>query len=407
MISSSPAQPLRVMRIITRMNVGGPATHVTLLNEGLTHLGYECLLVTGMETSREGTLKDEFASRQLAMEIIPDLGREINFRQDISTLIKLYQLMREWKPDIVHTHTAKAGLVGRLAAQLAGVSVVVHTFHGHVFHGYFGAAKTRVFIELEKFCAKLSSRIITISDRLKSEIVSYGITEASHIEVIPLGLELHRLKNVSTTNLFRAEFGLPADVGLVGAVGRLVPIKNLHLFLDAAAIAHRKNPNLRFAIVGDGELRRELETYAEQLQIEKAVIFTGWRRDLAQVYADLDAVVISSDNEGTPASLIEAMAAGCPVISTRVGGVADLIQEGYTGRLVPPRDPDALAQAILTLFQESRTTAQLAQQAQTLTLQNYTSERLVAYMDKFYKTLTFVSKTHPFSLGTVSAEKRS
>ncbi len=154
MLSSSPSHPIRVMRIIARMNVGGPATHVTLLNEGLTHLGYECLLVTGMETSREGTLKDEFAARQLAMEIIPDLGREINFRQDIATLFKLYQLMREWKPDIVHTHTAKAGLVGRLAARWAGVPWVVHTFHGHVFQGYFGAAKTRFFIELEKFCAK-------------------------------------------------------------------------------------------------------------------------------------------------------------------------------------------------------------------------------------------------------------
>ncbi len=164
---------------------------------------------------------------------------------------------------------------------------------------------------------------------------------------------------------------------------------------------------LRFAIVGDGELRGELETYAQELHIEKAVIFTGWRRDLAQVYADLDAVVISSDNEGTPASLIEAMAAGCPVISTRVGGVADLIQEGYTGRLVPPRDANALAQAILTLFQESTTTAKFAQQAQTLTLQNYTSERLVADMDKFYKTLTLVTKTRPFSLGIVSPEKRS
>jgi glycosyltransferase involved in cell wall biosynthesis len=283
---------------------------------------------------------------------------------------------------------------------------VVHTFHGHVFHGYFGAAKTRFFIELEKFCARLSSRIITISDRLKSEIVSYGITDASQIEVIPLGLELHRLKDVSTTNRFRAEFDLPADVGLVGAVGRLVPIKNLHLFLEAAAIAYHQNPNLRFAIVGDGELRGELETYAEQLHIETSVIFTGWRRDLAQVYADLDAVVISSDNEGTPASLIEAMAAGCPVISTRVGGVADLIQEGYTGRLVPPRDPEALAQAILTLFEESTTTAQLAQEAQRLMLQNYTSERLVADMDKFYKTLTRVSNACPSSLGVASGMNR-
>lgn len=387
MLSSSPSQPPRVMRIIARMNIGGPATHVTLLNQGLTNLGYECLLVTGMETDREGTLKDEVSARQLSMEIIPNLGREIALGEDIKTLLKLYRLMRRWKPDIVHTHTAKAGFVGRLAARLAGVSLVVHTFHGHVFHGYFGRAKTRFFIALEKFCAKLSDRIITISDRLKTEILEFGITHAEHIQIIPLGLELNRLNAVSEINRFHAEFGLSPDVQLVGAVGRMVPIKNLHLFLNAAAIAHQKNPNLRFVLVGDGELRTELETYAEKLNISHAVIFAGWRRDLAQVYADLDAVVISSDNEGTPASLIEAMAAGCPVISTRVGGVPDFVKDGETGRLVPPRNPNALGQAILNLFENSTSTSQMAKQAKVMALKQYNSERLIADMDRLYKNL--------------------
>jgi len=380
------------MRIIARMNIGGPATHVTLLNQGLTNLGYECLLVTGMETDREGTLKDEVAARQLSMEIIPNLGREIALAEDIKTLLKLYRLMRQWKPDIVHTHTAKAGFVGRIAARLAGVPLVVHTFHGHVFHGYFGRAKTRFFIELEKICARMSDRIITISDRLKTEILEFGITNPEHIQIIPLGLELNRLNAVSETNRFDAEFGLNPELHLVGAVGRLVPIKNLHLFLDAAAIAHQKNPNLRFILVGDGELRSELETYAEKLQISHAVIFAGWRRDLAQVYADLDAVVISSDNEGTPASLIEAMAAGCPVISTRVGGVPDFVKDGETGRLVPPQDPTALGQAMLNLFADKINTDRMAGQAKTFALKKYNSERLVADMDGLYKNLLGISK---------------
>jgi glycosyltransferase involved in cell wall biosynthesis len=171
----------------------------------------------------------------------------------------------------------------------------------------------------------------------------------------------------------------------------MVPIKNLHLFLDAAAIAHQKNPNLRFILVGDGEMRKELETYAEQLKISHGVIFAGWRRDLAQVYADLDAVVISSDNEGTPASLIEAMAAGCPVISTRVGGVPDFVKDGETGRLVPPRDPAALAEAMLNLFKDKISTAQMARQAKTLALTQYNSERLVADIDGLYKNLLGIS----------------
>lgn len=392
MLSFPPSQTPRVMRIIARMNIGGPATHVTLLNQGLTNLGYECLLVTGMETDREGTLKDEVTARHLSMEIIPNLGREIALGEDIKTLLKLYRLMRRWKPDIVHTHTAKAGFIGRIAARLAGVPLVVHTFHGHVFHGYFGRAKTRVFIELEKFCAKLSDRIITISDRLKSEILEFGITHPEHIQIIPLGLELNRLNCVSETNRFRAEFGLNPDVHLVGAVGRMVPIKNLHLFLNAAAIAHQQNPNLRFILVGDGELRTELETYAKKLMISDVVIFAGWRRDLAQVYADLDAVVISSDNEGTPASLIEAMAAGCPVISTRVGGVPDFVKDGETGRLVPPRDPPALAEAMLNLFADKITTDRMAGQAKTFALKQYNSERLVADIDRLYKTLLDIDK---------------
>jgi glycosyltransferase involved in cell wall biosynthesis len=220
-------------------------------------------------------------------------------------------------------------------------------------------------------------------------------------------LELDRLKAVSETNRFRAEFGLTPDIGLVGAVGRMVPIKNLHLFLDAAAIAHQHNPNLRFLLVGDGELRADLETYVQQLHLEKAVIFTGWRRDLAQVYADLDAVVISSDNEGTPASLIEAMAAGCPVISTRVGGVPDLIRDGDTGRLVPPRDPAALANAILNRFAEATRTAEMAQQAQTLTVKKYNSARLVTDMDGLYKTLLHLPQHRQLATGNASASKRS
>lgn len=375
------------MRIIARLNVGGPATHVTLLNDGLTRLGYECLLITGIEGDREGSMTDLVTSRHLSVEVIPELGREINPGRDIVTLFKLYRLMRRWRPHIVHTHTAKAGFVGRVAARLAGVPIVLHTFHGHVFHGYFGAAKTRLFIELEKFCAGLSDRLITISPRLREEIASYGVTKTSHIEIIPLGFELDAIKYLPKRGAFRTRLGLTEDAKLIAAVGRLVPIKNLHLFLNAAAKVRQQLPHIYFTLIGDGELRQELEAYAQKLGINDRVIFAGWRRDLPQIYADLDAVVISSDNEGTPASLIEAMAAGCPVISTHVGGVPDIIIDGKTGRLVPPRDASSLAGAMLAIFQSPATTGQMVQQAREFALHNFNSQRLIADLDRLYKQL--------------------
>ena len=356
-------EPIRVMRIISRMNIGGPATHVVLLNAGLDRRGYDCLLVTGSEGASEGSLRDLAVSSDLRLAMIPELGREIAPRSDLVTLVKLYRLMRRERPHVVHTHTAKAGFVGRIAARLAGVPVVLHTFHGHVFHGYFSPAKTRLYLLIERLGARLSTR-------------------HHHDQPSPAGRDRpvwrHQAANGSKSfrsasswtrsrrslaarGDFRRSLGLPADAKLVGAVGRLVPIKNIPLLLEAAALARQSDPSIRVVIVGDGELRDELEARADALGLGDAVVFAGWRRDLPSVYADLDAVVISSHNEGTPASLIEAMATGCPVIATRVGGVPDLIVDGETGRLVPPGDREALAAALLALFREPELTAQMAE----------------------------------------------
>ena len=379
---------IRVMRIISRMNIGGPAVHVVLLNAGLDPQKYDCLLVTGSEGVSEGSLRDLAESRHLRLVVIPQLGREISPRSDFLTLLKLYRLMRRERPHIVHTHTAKAGFVGRIAARLAGVPVVLHTFHGHVFHGYFSPAKTRLVLLIERLGARLSTRIITISPRLREEIARYGVTRSEHIEVIPLGFDLEAFASQPrATGDFRRSLDFPADAKLIGAVGRLVPIKNIPLLLEAAALARQQNPAIRVVIVGDGELREELQTRADALGLAGAVVFAGWRRDLASVYGDLDAVVISSDNEGTPASLIEAMATGCPVIATRVGGVPDLIADGETGRLVPPGDREALAGALLALFQESELTADMAELARRRVLERHQATRLVADIDRLYREL--------------------
>ncbi len=381
-------EPIRVMRVISRMNVGGPARHVVLLNTGLDRLGYDCLLVTGSEGASEGSLRDLAISSQLRLEVIPELGREISPRSDFTTLVTLYRLMRRERPHIVHTHTAKAGLVGRIAARLAGVPIVLHTFHGHVFHGYFSSRKTRLFLFIERLGARLSTRIITISPRLREEIARYGVAESDRIAVVPLGLELDEFAaQPRATGDFRRSIDIPQDAKLVGAVGRLAPIKNIPLLLEAAVLAGQQEPEMCVVLVGDGELRPELVALVEVLGLTDAVIFAGWRRDLASVYSDLDAVVISSDNEGTPASLIEAMAAGCPVVATRVGGVPDLIADGETGRLVPPGDPVALAEALLALFREPRRTVSMAEQARRRVLERYQAKRLVADVDRLYREL--------------------
>lgn len=342
-------RPIRVVRIIARLNVGGPTLHVTLLTERLREPAFASTLVCGPVGADEGDMTYFAHEHGVQPIVIEQLGRALHPLRDLVTVWRMYRLIRRMRPDIVHTHTAKAGFVGRLAARMAGVPVIVHTFHGHVFSGYFSPQKAEVFRLLEALCARLSTGLITLSDGLSRELSeTYRIAPAAKIHVLPLGLDLDRfLAAERGTGGFRAAWAVPSDAPLVGIVGRLVPVKNHRLFLAAAAGVAARVPGVRFAIVGDGELRAALEAEVERLGLGGAVVFTGWQRDLADVYAALDVNVISSDNEGTPVSLIEALAAGCPVVSARVGGVGDLLEDGRWGTLVAPGDADALADAIV------------------------------------------------------------
>jgi glycosyltransferase involved in cell wall biosynthesis len=374
------------MRIIARLNIGGPAIHVTNLNALMDSRRYRSILVTGIEGKHEGSMYDRVHDLGLRTVVIPELGREIEPANDISTVLKLYRVMRRERPDIVHTHTSKAGFVGRVAARLAGVPIVFHTFHGHVLKGYFGPVKSRLFVEIERFCAKLSDRILTLSTHLREELVDLRVTSRDHVTVVPLGLELGRFANQERhSGNLRKELGIAAEDRLIGAVGRLVKIKNIELFLKAAAEVHLNDHRIHFVLIGDGEERRSLESCAQSLGLDHVVHFTGWRRDLPQIYAGLDAVVISSDNEGTPVSLIEAMASGCPVVATRVGGVPDLLQNGDLGQLVPPRDPAALAQAIAKVIRNGREISVMAQRAKENMLERYALKRLIKDIDQLYQ----------------------
>lgn len=375
---------LRVLRIISRMNVGGPSRHVAILHDGLDPNLFDSILLYGEESSSEGSLRNLLGPATNALSI-PELGREISPLADTVALAKLVKLIREVRPDIVHTHTAKAGFVGRVAARITGVPVVVHTFHGHVFHGYFSPRKTKVFLQLERRLAGISNRLVTISPGLRDEIARYGVAEASKIEVVPLGLRLEPHGNHARhTGDFRRKLDISDDALLIGAVGRLVPIKNLGLLLEAAVVAQREIPNLHVVLVGDGELRQELSVKVASLGIGDAVTFAGWQDDLPGVYADLDATVITSHNEGTPACLIEAMASGCPVIATSVGGIPDMIVSGATGELTPPGDANQLARAIVRLVTEPDRARQMADQARGEALARYDERRLVTDIERLY-----------------------
>jgi glycosyltransferase involved in cell wall biosynthesis len=378
-------RPIRILRIIARLNVGGPAIHVTLLTEKLCPPDFESTLVCGTVSGTEGDMAYYADAHGVKPIIIPELGRELHPIRDISTFWKLYKLIREVKPDVVHTHTAKAGFVGRVAAWAAGVPVIVHTFHGHVFESYFSKTITRFFIVLERLAALISDSIITLTESLRRDLADkYHVTRKGRIVVLPLGLDLSSFAAMERhTGDFRRAHGIATDAPLIGVVGRLVPIKNHKLFLEAAVRIRQRFPNLRCVIIGDGELRAELEAQVDALGLRDCVIFVGWLRDLAPAYSDLDVLVMSSLNEGTPVSVIEALAAGCPVVSTAVGGTPDLLDSGALGRLVPSEDTISLANSVCEVIEHPYDTLE----ARRIMLDRYGIERLVSDLASLYRGL--------------------
>jgi glycosyltransferase involved in cell wall biosynthesis len=380
-----PKRPIRVMNILARMNIGGPTIHVALLTQKFGPPMYESLFVSGTIDPDEGDMEYFVRDCGVTPTIVPELGRSLNPLRDLLTVWKLYQLMRQWQPDIVHTNTAKAGFVGRVAAWLAGVKVIVHTFHGHVFRGYFTPWMTGVFLWLERLAARMSDTVITLTEGLRTELADvYRITRRSHITVLPYGFDLSAFTAMPRKQgAFRARFNLPSDRPLVGIVARLVPVKNHALFLQAAALVRQQMPEAYFVIVGDGELRAQVEAQIDALGLRPHITITGWVREMAQVYSDLDVKAISSVNEGTPITLIEALACGCPVVSTGVGGVPDFLENGALGKVTPSGDAAALATAILDTLRTPPDTEPLRQAM----VERYGIDRLVRDLDSLYRGL--------------------
>ena len=391
-------RPLRILNVVARLNIGGPAVHVALVTAKMGPPSYESTLVSGSVGAAEGDMSAYARRWGVEPVIVPELGRELHPLRDLVTLWKLYGLMRRIRPDIVHTNTAKAGAVGRLAAKLAGVPCVVHTFHGHVFHGYFDRFRTAVFIRLERLAARWSDAIITLSPDLRRELVErYRITRAEHVVVLPNGLDLGALaRSPRRQGGFRRELDVPADAPLVGIVGRLVAVKNHALFLEAAARVQTAMPSVRFVVVGDGELRADVERRIDALGLRDRVTIVGWRDDLTAIYSDLDLMVLTSENEGTPLTIIEALAAGVPVVSTAVGGVPDLLEHGRLGGLVPPRNPDALAEAILAALRAPVESSAV----RSSIAERYGIDRLVRELDLLYRGILARKRAPAHSSGS-------
>jgi len=380
---------MKIMLVVARLNVGGVALNVVQLADHLRRMpDVEVLLVNGQVGEHEGDMQYLVDETPLQQVVIPTLGRELSPLRDVVTLWQLWRLMRKFRPDVVHTHTAKAGFVGRWAAWLARVPVRVHTFHGHVFHGYFSPRKTQLFLWLERLSARISSRIITLSETLRRQLSDeYRVTHDSNIEVIPLGLELTHFAEASRTwGTLRDSLDISLNAPIIAVIGRLVPIKNHRLFVEAAALLYAKRPDVRFVIVGDGELRAEIEADIAARGLSDVILMHGWAQDIVAVVTDCDIVTITSNNEGTPVSLIEAIAANVPVVSTNVGGVEDLLGAELPGQLVPPRDAQALCETWHATLESPPDMTAFQQKI----LETYSIERTAARHLELFRTLRAV-----------------
>lgn len=381
-------RPMRIARIIARLNVGGPAQHAIFLSAGLDPARFVTTLITGTAGSHEGDLTAEARARGVTPVCIPELGRRIHPTYDLVALGKLVTLLRRLRPDLVHTHTAKAGALGRVAALLTGAPAILHTFHGHVLDGYFSPSLSRLFLQIERALARITDRIITVSPQVRRDLLARGVGRPEQVEVIPVGLDLDRfLHGAASPAHLRQTLPISAGAPLLGIVGRLVAIKDHSTLFQALVLLQSQGPSPHLIVVGDGEGREALARMAQELGLAPRVHFLGWRNDLEAILGELDVVICCSKNEGTPVALIEAMAAGVPVLATDVGGVGDLILHGETGWLVPPGDPPALSRAIRDLLADPERRARPLPAARRLVLERHDVNTLLHRMEALYEAL--------------------
>ncbi|KAA3598719.1 MAG: glycosyltransferase family 1 protein [Calditrichaeota bacterium] len=344
--------PIKNIHIITRLDEGGSAGVTLDLVEGLKKQGLDVELIYGLTSSFHSSFKDFEQKTGIKTHCIPEMIREVNPLKDLVATFKLYKILKKQKPQILHTHTSKAGIVGRLAGFLARIPVRVHSPHGHIFYGYFDRFTTKFFILIEKFFAKTSHKILNLTDEGRSDHIKEKIDKPEKFETVYCGIFLDDFKNCTKSEI-RTEFGVNESEFLVGFVGRLTEIKGCDIFLKGAKQVSEKADNVKFMVVGDGELREQVHTLAKNLGISDKVIFTGMRNDIPQIFKALDVFVLTSRNEGLGRVLVEAMVSGIPIVASEVGGVPEVVEYGKSGLLFSSENISELSENILKLVSQN------------------------------------------------------
>jgi glycosyltransferase involved in cell wall biosynthesis len=385
----------RIVRLITRLNIGGPSIQAVSLSDRLRVHGFETVLAHGRLGPGEGDMR-YLLPASVEAELLPELQRSISPVEDLQAARRVLRLLHRVRPSILHTHMAKAGAVGRIAAVIYNRGVapaerirLVHTYHGHVLEGYFSPLKTAVFIRTERALARATDRLIAISPQIQRDLLhTHRIGRDGQYAVVPLGFDLTALADLTEADRASARVSLDiaSEALVVSTVGRLTAIKQHELFLEAARRIHAAEPRALFLVVGDGERRAELEQMARALGVDAQVRFVGWRRDLDVIYGATDVFALTSRNEGTPVALIESMASGVPGVSTDVGGVGDVIADSGMGRRVPDGDPDAFARAVIDLLRLPER-GEMGARARRHVLARYGLDRLVTDIAALYRQM--------------------
>ncbi len=372
--------------------MGGPALHVAYLTEGLAERGYDTTLVAGSLARGEDSMQFVAERHGVAVVRVDELHREISPLRDVVAALRLARLIRRERPQILHTHTAKAGAVGRLAAVLAGGArppIIVHTFHGHVLRGYFGPVRTHLFRLLERALAHVSTRLVAVSPEVRDDLVALKVAPADKFEVVRLGIELGERVDEDETvrDETRRVLGIVGERFVVGWIGRMTAVKNTDLILRAFADLRERGVDAVLCLVGDGPDRAELERRAHELGVMRHCLFLGYQEEVARFYSAFDTLLLTSVNEGTPVTTIESLAAARPVVSTRVGGVPDVVEDGVDGFLAESGDAGGLADALERLARDPELRAQMGRAGRERVLTRYAVDRLVGDVDRLYRRL--------------------
>lgn len=390
----------RVLRILNRLIIGGPAINATYLTKYMAP-EFETMLVIGGKDDHEQDADHLSMDLGITPVVVPEMKRDISPINDGYAYKKVKELIEKFRPDIVHTHAAKSGVIGRLAADACKVPVIVHTFHGHVFHSYFSKMKSNTFVQIERYLARKSTGIVAISNMQRDELVDkYKICSREKMNVIPLGLDLQKFQTHQDAKRteFRKRFQIADGEIAIGIIGRVVPVKNHSLFVAAAKkVVDQTDKPVRFVVIGDGDMRPQLEDEFKEAGIDYAyypeeqraatAICTSWQTDMDVVLAGLDIVALTSHNEGTPVSLIEAQAASRPVVSTNVGGVMDVVIDNQCGYITEPNDAELFAAALLRFLENENKRAYFGSQGRQFVQDKYSYQRLVKDMSDYYYQL--------------------